>query len=196
MSREYALAAALVLAFVEGCAGTSVRGALTTAPGQEPGGDVLARFQVKQCVDRSRARSDVDAGEQVVVQSGAPRPIIVEKRSGYDSLIITNGYDERDRMVGQAVVDGSGGKLIRQITVPKAALGPNATAPAPSGSLEVARTWTETDLGGGQFRAKLDTPVLSCSLDPMLPAPPTPSVGPSTTADAEAPQVADAAARD
>jgi hypothetical protein len=155
-----------------GCAGTSVRGAVTTAPGEEPGGAVLARFTVGPCVDRTRGRSDVIAGEQVIVQSGAPRPIVVEKRSGYDSLVIINGVDAPDHLLAQAIVDGTGGKVLRQITIPK---GPPTDPPTSSflrGSLDVVRTWTETDLGGGAFRATPSGSVLTCALEPIVVAPP------------------------
>jgi hypothetical protein len=165
------------------CGGTSLRGAVTEAPGRDLGGPELARFFVAGCTDRSGRAVDAAAGMEVVVFSGVSQRVVVERRRGYDSLVFTNGFDEPGRRVAQAVIDGSGGDVIRQITVPVGAPGPGSTR----GSLVVAREWSEQKLDGGGFRATLGRPVMSCALEPV-PAPPPPLVAlPASPQDAGAP---------
>lgn len=180
-----------VLAVLAACSGTSVRGAVVEAPEGDSSGAQLARFAVGQCLDRSGSRMDARPGSEVVVRSGVARPVVVEKRPGFDSLVITNGFQDGERFVAQTVVDTAGGKIVRQISIPRAALGGASAAVPAAGRLDVARDWTETDLGGGRFRAALGRSVISCVLAPVLAAASPPSAQ-SPDAGAPAPSASDA----
>lgn len=140
-----------------GCAGPALEGARLAFPGAEPEGDLVADYPWAVCRDAAGYRLPGGPSRVTVVRFDG-RPELVERREGYESLVVTNGFEHDGAHIFQAVIESSDGRpWLRQYRVP------GNRGPA---TLEVTDRFAVTRSEEG-FRATLGRVVLSCTLSPL-----------------------------
>jgi hypothetical protein len=155
------LAAVLAVAVVLlGCGSRAVRGAAVLPAGQEPTAVWVVAYTPAGCADYSGAPAEYRA-QLFLIQSTGGRRLLVEARSGYDSLVIHNSYVDGSELVFQVALE----RLLREIRVP--------TDGAGRGWMVFSRSWAEQELPDGGWRATPKDAVLTCALEPRPAAAPT-----------------------
>ncbi|HEX4337966.1 MAG TPA: hypothetical protein VH062_18780 [Polyangiaceae bacterium] len=154
-----ALGLAALLCF--SCSSAKIAGGAPVAPGSEPEGMAVAYFNVTRCEDANGARVPEQEGHVSLVRMPDARIVLVERRPGYDSLVVENGWDEGDARVFQlAMKRTGGGPFLREYRVP--------VAGAVTGRVVVVdrvASWRDSSRG---FHARYEgeKPALSCDLAP------------------------------
>lgn len=133
-----------------------VRGGTSVAAGHEPAAHPLAAYNAVECHDSSGGPVEY-ASRVFVVERQGKQLAVVETRSGFDSLVVDNGFVDGDTRVFQAVVKPRDGTaLLHEFRVPAGPPGP--------GTLVVTSSWKETGTAQGGFKALADKPSISCRL--------------------------------
>ena len=150
--------AGLVAALCAGCASARIAGGAQIAPGTEPGGNVLARYTIGRCEDAYGTRIPEPESRISVVRLRDGRLVLVERRPGYDSLVVDNGWAQQDTRVFQlAFKHAASGPYLREYRMPEG---------AGFGRLvltKAVRDWGESAKG---FRATYSKAALACELAP------------------------------
>jgi hypothetical protein len=138
------------------CSSPSVRGGDPVPAGREPKGNVTANYVTKDCKDSSG-----HAWEQpvrvFVVKDEEGFELLVAARSGYDSLVIRNHFDEAGETVFQAVLDSTAGHpVLHDFRIPKKS--------GAEGRMAIALTFTETENSEGVLRAQVKGAAIVCRL--------------------------------
>jgi len=102
------------------CSSARIAGGTTVAPGSEPVGTTVALFEMGRCEDESGARVPEPRARISVVRLADDRLILVDRRPGYDSVVVGNGWDEGDARVFQLALKRSGsGPHLREYRLPR-----------------------------------------------------------------------------
>lgn len=110
----------LLLVACTACSTARIAGGATVAPGSEPPGVTLSLFGMGRCEDESGARMPESEARISVVRLQDGRLVLVERRPGYDSLVVDNGWDEGDTRVFQLALKRSGGvPYLREYRLPR-----------------------------------------------------------------------------
>lgn len=131
-------------------------------PGLEPEGKVTASYVTKDCKDSSG-----HAFEQPVrvflVKDAEGFEFLVAARSGYDSLVIRNHFEESGETVYQAVLDSNRDRpVLHDFRIPKKA--------GAEGRMAMALVFTETESSEGVLRARVTGAAIACRLGTDAPA--------------------------
>ncbi len=155
MTRSVAFGVAATLSLA--CSSAGISGGVLVAPGSEPEGATLAFFNVTRCEDANGARVPEPEARVTLVRMSDGRSVLVERRPGYDSLIVENGWNEGDTRVFQLALKRSGkGPLLREYRVPRSKSG--------SGQIIVVERvgdWGDSSRG---FHARYAKPSMACEL--------------------------------
>ncbi len=157
------------------CASPSVRGARSVPPGQEPPGNVATSYVPSDCRDaQGAAVSGPESSRIFLVKDTAGVVTLVESRTGADSLVVHNAFEDGPEAVYQAVVKGPDGRAtLRDYRVPRNM--------GPKGRMAVAVVWNEARGPRGSFRATFDAPAVTCALSSdATPQPPAPAPAAAT----------------
>jgi hypothetical protein len=150
--------AGLAAALCAGCASARIAGGAQIAPGTEPAGNVVARYTVGRCEDAYGTRIPEPAARISVVRLPDRRLVLVERRPGYDSLVVDNGWAQEDTRVFQlAFKRASGGPYLREYRLPE------GTGFGRLVLTKAVHDWGETAKG---FRASYSKAALACELAP------------------------------
>jgi len=110
----------LVIVACAACSSARIAGGATVAPGGEPPGVTLALFGMGRCEDETGARVPEPEARISVVRLQDGRLVLVERRPGYDSLVVDNGWDEGDTRVFQLALKRTGGvPYLREYRLPR-----------------------------------------------------------------------------
>jgi hypothetical protein len=141
------------------CSSARIAGGATVAPGSEPPGVALSLFGVGRCEDEGGARVPEPEARISVVRIRDGRLVLVERRPGYDSLVVDNGWDEGDVRVFQLALKRTGGvPYLREYRLPRTG--------SDFGRLVLVdrvTTWRDSRRG---FHASYAHPSLVCDLTP------------------------------
>ncbi len=111
---------ALSLLACAACSSARIAGGATVAPGSEPPGVTLSLFGMGRCEDEAGARVPESEARISVVRLQDGRFVLVERRPGYDSLVVDNGWDEGNIRVFQLALKRSDGvPYLREYRVPR-----------------------------------------------------------------------------
>jgi len=151
--------AAIGSLFAMGCGGPSLRGALSIENGREPAG----AFQLTPMDCRDERGAPASAPElkiqRVRLEDG--QDAVLERRPGYDTVVVTNGYDDAYGRVFQYVSDdGHHHRILHTLRM----------TPRLSGSRLVLASAFELQGSDSEFRATTRKASLQCELVPMEPA--------------------------
>lgn len=151
--------------------GIALRGGQVVARGQEPRGDVLARYRVVGCVDAAERPSSVSRGVVWLVRTEERALRLVETAPGRDSLVVENSFVAGGERVFQLSSNalpqpilwvGAGRKqdLLFDYRLPERGDG--------DGRLGIVMQWREERRDDGSLRAFFDRTALACRLSPEL----------------------------
>jgi hypothetical protein len=139
------------------CSSARIAGGVTVAPGTEPPGVVVSLFGMGRCEDEAGARVPESEARISVVRLQDGRLVLVERRAGYDSLVVENGWDEGDSRVFQLALKRSDGvPYLREYRLPRTG--------ADFGRLVLVdrvTAWRDSRRG---FHASYARPTLACDL--------------------------------
>lgn len=152
MTRVAILLAALACA----CSSPSVRGGDPVRAGREPEGKVTATFVTKDCKDSSGHAFDQPL-RVFVVKDAEGFEFLVAARSGYDSLVIRNHFEEGGDTVFQAVLDSNRDRpVLHDFRIPKKS--------GSEGRMAMALVFRETESSEGLLRAEVSGAAIACRL--------------------------------
>lgn len=102
------------------CSSARIAGGAVVAPGSEPAGVTLALFRMGRCEDAKGARVPELEARISVVRMTDGTLVLVDRRAGYDSIVVDNGWDEGDSRVFQLALKKSGGvPYLREYRLPR-----------------------------------------------------------------------------
>jgi hypothetical protein len=154
------LSAGFAAAFCAGCASARLAGGAQIAPGTEPTGSVVARYTIGRCEDSYGTRIPEPESHISVVRIPDGRLVLVERRPGYDSLVIDNGWTERELHVFQlAFKRSTGGPYLREYRMPVQGTGFGRFA-----VVKAVQDWGDSAKG---FHARYSKAALACELAPV-----------------------------
>ena len=152
-------AGGLTLALCAGCGSAGIAGGVQTAPGAEPHGKIVARYTVGRCEDVDGTRIPEPDSRIAVVRLPGGRVVLVERRPGYDSLIVDNGWTETDTRVFQlAFKRASSPPYLREYRLPMEGEGFGRLV-----FVKAVYDWGDSSKG---FHATYVKHVLACDLAP------------------------------
>ncbi|HEX3596810.1 MAG TPA: hypothetical protein VHU80_16990 [Polyangiaceae bacterium] len=141
------------------CGSARIAGGAQVAPGSEPAGAVIALFNVTRCEDANGGRVPEPEARVSMVKMPDSRLVLVERRPGYDSLVVDNGWNEGTMRVFQLALKRSSSRpYVREYRLPVSGSGYGRMV-----ITDRVRTWRDAEHG---FRASYVTPSLSCDLAP------------------------------
>jgi hypothetical protein len=147
------------LALCSACASARIAGGEVVAPGAEPSGAVVGRFRIGRCEDANGLRIPEEEARISVLRVGSGRFLLVERRPGYDSFVVTNGWAEADVRVFQlAYKRAASGPYLREYRTP---VDVNAF-----GRLAVVRRVADWGESAAGFHARYAKAELACDLSP------------------------------
>ncbi|HMJ12839.1 MAG TPA: hypothetical protein VK524_15560 [Polyangiaceae bacterium] len=155
----------LLLACAEcACSSPSIRGAQIARSSAEPAGRLEAEYSARGCKDARGGSAELELSVRLVeFQPG--HWVLVLRRQGYDSLVISNAFEQGGEWVFQAQSDASD-PLLYDVRL----RAPNWQG----GRLAYAREFREQRGEEDHFQAYFDAPVLVCGLERVAPAPTPP----------------------
>jgi hypothetical protein len=159
MKASVVVAMAALAVWSSGCASAGIAGGDVVAPGTEPRGDVVARFRIGRCEDRHGGRLAEEESRISVVRVAGGHLVLVERRPGYDSFVVKNGWSEAEVRVFQlAYKRAASGPYLREYRTPK-----DASAFGRLAVVRQVRSWGDSRRG---FRASYTDAALLCDLSP------------------------------
>jgi hypothetical protein len=154
------VATGLVAVLCAGCASARIAGGEQIAPGTEPAGSVVARYTVGRCEDAYGTRVPEPESRISVVRLPEGKLLLVERRPGYDTLVVDNGWAEPDTRVFQlAFKRAASGPYLREYRLPAEGTGFGRLV-----FVKSVRDWGESGKG---FRASYSRAALACELAPV-----------------------------
>ena len=149
-----------VVASCAACSSAGLAGGVLVGAGGEPAGTTLALYGMGRCEDEHGARIPAPEARVSAVRLGDGRVVLVERRPGYDSIVVDNGWNDGDERVFQLALKRSGGApSLREYRLPRSG--------GDFGRLVVVdrvSRWNDARRG---FRAEYSRATLSCSLSPL-----------------------------
>lgn len=150
-----------LVAACAGCSSAGVAGGALVAPGTEPAGTTLALYGIGRCEDERGARIPEPEARVSAVRLSDGRVVLVDRRPGYDSIVVDNGWDDGNDRVFQLALKRSGGTpSLREYRLPLSG--------SHFGRLVVVdrvSRWNDSRRG---FHADYARAALSCSLSPLM----------------------------
>jgi hypothetical protein len=154
------LSAGFAAALSAGCASAGIAGGAQIAPGTEPSGSVVARYTIGRCEDAYGTRIPEPESRISLVRIPDGRLVLVERRPGYDSLVVDNGFTERDLQVFQLAFKGSTSPpYLREYRMPVQGSGFGRFV-----VVKAVRDWGDSAKG---FHASYSKAALACVLAPV-----------------------------
>jgi hypothetical protein len=149
----------LLLVACAACSSARIAGGAIVAPGSEPSGFVLSLYGMGRCEDETGARVPEPEARVSLVQLRDGRIVLVERRPGYDSLVVDNGWDEGETRVFQLALKRTDGvPYLREYRLPRSGSDFGQLA-----LVDRVAAWGDTRNG---FHAIYRRPSLSCALRP------------------------------
>ena len=141
------------------CGGSpQLRGGSTLAAGSASSGVAIDAWAPKDCRDAKGASAERASRIELVKLPGGAR-VLVEQRQGYDSLVVRNSFVEGAEVVYQVIIKPADGQLaLHEFRLPNA---------GGKGRLSVARRWRQVESSEHRFRGYVESPVVTCSLEPQ-----------------------------
>jgi len=149
-------AAPLLALALASCGSASLRGATSLAPGQTPVGEPRGRFSARSCEDGRGQPAPAPAIELELRALSDGRELLLERRRGYDAIVVTNRFEASGHAVFQFVSESAGGsELLHELRFARSA--------SATGTLLVADEFDVADVPSG-FRGSARRVVLRCAL--------------------------------
>lgn len=141
---------------VTACGSAELRGATSVARERTPIGEERGRYVARACRDgRGQPALPVPA-ELRVIELADGRQLLLESRRGYDSILVTNRFEDRGRTIFQFLSESEGGsEVLHERSFER--------GQASSGELVTADLFETTSVASG-FRAATRRVVLRCTL--------------------------------
>jgi len=149
-------AAPLLALVLTSCGSAELRGATSLAASEKPVGEPRGNFEPRSCEDARGQPAPTPALEIEVRALSDGRELLLERRPGYDVIVVTNRFEASGHAVFQFVSESAGGpELLHELR-----FAPGANAP---GTLLVADEFDVAELASG-FRASARRVALRCAL--------------------------------
>jgi hypothetical protein len=138
------------------CGGSPLQGGNAELPEDAPRGRLALRMLPTNCRDGAGQPTPPVPTRIEVVQLANDQTVVLERRPGYDVLVVTNAFRDQEALVFQAVMKPTSAPdrdMLREFRLWQ-----------DGGVLRVADRWQSEDLPGRRFKATFSRPILQCAL--------------------------------
>ena len=140
------------------CDSARIAGGKVVASGVEPTGSVAGVWKSSDCRDARGEPSSFGAGAVKLLRRPDGRLVILETRSAYDSLVVTNSFVRgQERIFQLALKSAASAPYLREYRVPVSGTGPGRL-------VIVARQWDSRDTADGFVAWYAAKPAVTCAL--------------------------------